>query len=382
VTEKRPYRYVDDEKGLEAVVKALDGADRFAVDTESDSMHSYFEKVCLIQLATKKHAFLIDPLALGDGLSALADAFADEKRTKILHGADYDIVCLKRDFGYEIRNVFDTMIAAQFLDREKIGLANLVEDYFGVVLDKRHARTNWARRPLSESEISYSYLDVKFLIDLSDRLRAELKAADRFEETVLEFRRLEEREAANREFDPDGYRRIRGARDLEDRSLAILRELYLMRDRHARRLDRPPFKVVANDTLLRVSKAEPRNRDGLKKIKGVSAYVLRRYGDALLKAVARGIKRGKPPEPKPKRSHGRRLSPRQQRSLERLRDWRKGRAAELEVPTLLILPNHAILEVVKARPKTIEELGRLPTVGEKRARKHGEEILTVLHGRR
>ena len=141
-----PWKYVDDPEGLAEVADALARADRIAVDTESDSMHSYFEKVCLLQIATEREAFVVDPLALEGRLEPLAPAFADGGKRKVLHGSDYDIVCLKRDFAFEIRNIFDTMIAAQFLGLAKIGLADLVSDHFGECLDKRHARTNWARR--------------------------------------------------------------------------------------------------------------------------------------------------------------------------------------------------------------------------------------------
>jgi len=380
VTDGSPYLFVDDEAGLREVVRALDRAEMVAIDTESDSMHSYFEKVCLLQIATRDAAFLVDPLALNGRLDVLADTFADERKTKILHGADYDVVCLKRDFAFEIRNIFDTMIAAQCLDLPRFGLADLVGEYFGAELDKRYARTNWARRPLSDSEIEYSYLDVKYLIELRELLLAELRAGDVYEEAEMEFRRIEDREAASREFDPDGYRRIRGSKDLGDTARAILRELYLMRDRQSRSLDRPPFKVIGNDTMLRISRARPRTRNELRAIKGVSSYLLRRYGDLLMQAIARGVEQKKPPDPKPRKPRARRLSPRQQRRLEALRDWRKVRAAERGVPTLVVLPNHAILEVVTESPWDLDALGALPTVGEKRARLHGEEILSILHG--
>jgi ribonuclease D len=381
VTESKPWSWVDDEAGLDRVVRALASADAIAVDTESDSMHSYFEKVCLMQFATRDEAFLVDPLALNGKLGVFGPIFADPGIAKIMHGADYDVVCLKRDFSYEFKNVFDTMIAAQFLDFPKIGLVDLVEKYFGESLDKKHSRTNWARRPLSESELTYSYLDVKFLIELREILTEELADGDVVEETTMEFRRLTEREQAPREFDPDAYRKIRGSKDLGPAEKSVLRELHVMRDRQARNMDRPPFKVVANDTLLRISKSRPRNRSDLRAIKGVSSYLLRRFADQILKAVATGVKRGRPPEPKRKPHRGHRLSPRQQRQLERLRDWRKARAEALGIPTLVILPNHAMLDAVAAGPRDLEALGAIATVGEKRARIYGDEILGII-GRR
>lgn len=373
------FRIIDRPEELPDVTGALAAADRLAVDTESDSMHSYFEKVCLVQLATPDAAFIVDPLSLTGRLDVLAPAFADPGVLKVFHGSDYDIVCLKRDFGYEIRNLFDTMIAAQFLDLPRIGLADLVAEFFGVVLEKKHSRTNWGKRPLSESEIEYSWLDVKYLIELAALLRERLIAADLLEEAELEFRRLEDREPTPREFDPDSYRRIRGSKGLAERELSVLRELNVMRDRQARRMDRPAFKVIANDTLLRIAKHAPESRNDLRAVKGVTAYVQRRHGDEILKAVRKGLERGRPPAPRRRGSpRGRRLSPGQQRRLDELKDWRKGKAAERGMPTLAVLPNHAILEIVTERPRDREELGALPTVGEKRARLYGEDILRIL----
>ncbi len=376
--EQNAWTWVDEAGGLRDVARAMQGSRRVAVDTESDSMHSYFEKVCLIQIATEDRAFLVDPLSLNGDLEALAAPFASKKIIKIFHGADYDVVCLKRDFGFEIREIFDTMVAAQCLNVEKFGLADLVAANFGDILEKKHSRTDWARRPLSDSELLYSYLDVKYLIEMSFRLEERLKDGDVFEEAVVEFRRLEDREQAPREFDPDGYIRIRGSRDLTPVQLSIVRELYLIRDRRSRSVDRPPFKVLANDTLLRIARAAPRTQHELSVIKGVTRFVMRRQGDQILKAVSRGVSRGRPPAPHKKKSRGARLNPRQQRQVEQLKEWRKIAAAERGVPNLVVLPNHAILEVVIEQPADLEVLAALSTVGEKRARMHGAEILRVL----
>lgn len=378
MSEKPLWTWVDEAEGLLEVARAMSRAKRVAVDTESDSMHSYFEKVCLIQINTGEQAFLVDPLALNGELSALAAPFASRKILKIFHGADYDVVCLKRDFGFEIRAIFDTMVAAQCLDVQKFGLADLVAEAFGDILEKKHSRNDWARRPLSDSELLYSYLDVKYLIELSHLFEERLKQGDVFEEAVVEFLRLEEREQVPREFDPDGYVRIRGSRDLAPQQLAILRELFLIRDRRSRQVDRPPFKVLANDTLLRIAKAAPGNAHELASLKGVTRFVIRRQGDQILKAVARGVSRGAPPAPRRKPGRGPRLNPRQQRQLEQLKDWRKVAAARRGVPHLVVLPNHAIQEVVVAQPADLTALGALPTVGKKRARVHGEEILGIL----
>ncbi len=378
MSEQPLWTWVDEAEGLEEVARAMTRAKRVAVDTESDSMHSYFEKVCLIQINTGERAFLVDPLALNGELSVLAAPFASRKILKIFHGADYDVVCLKRDFDFEIRAIFDTMVAAQCLDVQKFGLADLVAAGFGDILEKKHSRTDWARRPLSDSELLYSYLDVKYLIDLSHQFEKRLKEGDVFEEAVVEFLRLEEREQTPRQFDPDGYIRIRGSRDLSSKELSVLRELFLIRDQRSRRVDRPPFKVLANETLLRISRAAPRSQHELSAIKGVTRFVIRRQGDQILKAIARGVSRGAPPVPARRKPRGMRLNPMQQRQLERLKDWRKVAAVKRGVPHLVVLPNHAIQEVVVEQPRDIQALGALSTVGRKRARVHGEEILGIL----
>lgn len=375
------WTWVDEPGLLEEMVRELDRSEQVAVDTESDSMFCYFEKVCLLQIANEERAWLVDPLALKGQLGCMEEVFGNPRILKVLHGADYDVVCLKRDYGFQIENIFDTMIAAQHLGVQKIGLADLVEESFGDRLEKKHTRTNWAKRPLSESELLYSYLDVKYLLELARRLDRRLHEEDVREEAALEFARLEEREPASREFDSDGYMRLKGTQDLSDVELAVLRELFIMRDRRSRRIDRPPFKVLANDTMMRISRARPRAADALGSIRGVTPYVSRNLGSQILKAVAQGIGRGRPPKPRKRKPRNPRLSPRRQRQMEALKAWRKVRAAGRGVPTLVVLPNHAVMEIVIEAPADIASLGALGTVGSKRAGLYGVEILEILTDR-
>ncbi|MHC4473586.1 MAG: HRDC domain-containing protein, partial [Planctomycetota bacterium] len=205
-----------------------------------------------------------------------------------------------------------------------------------------------------------------------------LEEAGISEETRLEFRRLEDREQPPREFDPDSYLRIRKARELSAPELAILRELCVMRDRQAQRVDRPPFKVIANETMLRISRARPGNRGDLTRVKGVTPYVLRRYGELILRAVDRGRKRGRPPPRRSKKPRGERLSPRRQRLMDKLKDWRKLEAAKRGVPTIVVLTNQGVTDIVRSLPQDAQSIAELPSVGKKRARLYGREILGVL----
>jgi ribonuclease D len=376
-----PFLFVDDPAGMKLVLRAVERASAVAVDTESDSMHSYYEKVCLLQLSTGHEAFVVDPLALGREVLVLGPRFADPGLRKVFHGADYDVVSLKRSFGFEIHGIFDTMVAAQYLALPRLGLADLVAVEFGEVLDKRFTKADWARRPLGESQLHYSYLDVKYLLPLAGRLEERLAERDLLEEAGMEFRRLEEREPVEKEFDPDSFRRIRGSRDLDLRGLAILRELHVAREGEARRTDRPSFKILAADTMLRIAAAAPRTENDLARVKGATPYVQRKYSGLILAAVARGIARGQPPPPGRRKPGSPRLSPRQQRQMERIKEWRKTAAAERGVPTVVVLGNPAVLDIVIASPRSLPDLAVVPGVGEKRARLHGEAILDLLAGR-
>jgi ribonuclease D len=373
------YRFVQRPDDLADATGRLTRARAVAIDTEADSMHSFFEKVCLVQLAADSgEAWVLDPLELR-GLPGLHPPLADPAIVKIFHGADFDVTGLRRDFGFEFRNIFDTMIASTLLGDPKVSLRDLVERFFGVTLEKAYTRCDWGRRPLDERQLEYCYHDVAFLVPLMDIQRRRLEEADLVEEAAIEFDRLALRESAPREFDAWGWLRIDGAKTLSPDRQAVLHELFAVRDRHARRMDRPVFKVIANDTLGRIAYRLPRTMDDLRGIKGVSHYVLGRMAEELLDAVERGLAAGSPP-PRP-RSPGdpeRRLDMNAQRRLGSLKDWRNEASARLGRTTMAILPNYAMFEVAKLRPRTLEALAGIPGVGAKRAERYGAEIIELV----
>src|SRR5262245_17259393 len=266
------FEFVDRPERLEAAIGLMRGTRALAVDTEADSMHSFFEKVCLVQLATDNgDAYVVDPLALR-GLDGLAATFSDPATVKVFHGADFDVMSLRRDFGFQFRGIFDTMLAGQLLGDEKLSLRDYVARFFGVTLEKAYTTCDWAKRPLDHRQLEYCYHDVAFLVQLMDIQRGRLAEADLIEEAEIEFERLARREPAKKEFDPHGWFRIHGARDLTPVQQAVLAQLFSLRDKHARDLDRPPFKVVGNDTMVRIARAMPASGDALRQVKGVSSY--------------------------------------------------------------------------------------------------------------
>ncbi len=206
----------------------------------------------------------------------------------IFHDADYDLRLLRQDYGWKVTNVFDTRVAAQLLGYKAFGLAALLEKFFDVKLDKKHQRADWSMRPLTDGMLDYAAQDTRFLLELRDRLRGELEAKGRLSWAQEEFTRLEavswgEDDAAG------AFLRVKGARDLTRRELALLRELQPWRDGIAREMDRSTFRVVSNDVLLEIARQAPATREALGAIKGMPRGMLDGRGQEVLDAVQRGL---------------------------------------------------------------------------------------------
>jgi ribonuclease D len=278
-----PPAFVADEPSLRALVAAVRDAPVVAFDTESNSFHVYRERVCLLQVSTRAGDWIVDPFAVDVG--PLGEVLCDGRET-VMHGADYDVRCLKREFGWRLPRLFDTMAAARRLGRPALGLSALVEHHFGVRLSKAFQRSDWGRRPLSGEQIAYAGLDTHFLLPLHDLLAPELTSRGMAEDARREFDRIAAAEPRERVFDPEGWRRMRGARELDGAGRELLRALWILREERARDLDRPPFKVLADATLLEVARRRPRTADELGRIAGMTPSVLRRVGREVLEAVA------------------------------------------------------------------------------------------------
>jgi len=327
------FEVITQKSELERLAKKLLREDIVAFDTEADSFYHYFDKVCLVQIATRKECWLVDPLGI-DGsevLTSLAPVFASPKVRVLFHAAEYDIYVLKRDCGFEFTNLFDTMVCAQLLGYPAIGLAALVERHFGVVLPKDEQRSDWSRRPLSEKQLSYAASDVLYLIKLAEKLEKELRAVGRLDWAVDDFEALCGRRWPDREFDKLGYLRIKGARSMDPVDLAILRELFLLRDKRAREIDRPPFKVLGNRTLLEISRSHAADLDTLAEIKGVTDLILKRLGKDLVAAVKKGLRKPHGPIPKLETTGRRRMDKRTEKRLAALKVWRGPRAEALKL---------------------------------------------------
>jgi len=349
-----------------------------AVDTESDSFFAYHYKVCLIQLSVPEADYLVDPLALRD-VTPLGSLFANPAVQKVFHAAENDIIALKRDYGFSFANIFDTQWAARILGWRKRSLAAILEERFGVKLDKRFQRTNWGRRPLTPEQLAYARLDSHYLLPLREIEIAELTARGRMEEAAEAFGRLAAVEWEEKPFDPDGFWRLNGARELSPRALAVLRELYLWREERARQLDRPLFKVVGDRTLLRLAEAQPTDRQALEQVPGMSRYQVKRHGRSILAAIARGQRAPIPQPPVCQRNNGaKHLDKAAQARYETLRAWRNARAAERGVDPDVVLSNEELKSIAERDPKTPEDLAEIEALGPWKREVYGKELLRVL----
>ena len=374
------FEIVTEKSAMEKIAKELLREDVVAFDTEADSFYHYFDKVCLVQIATRKKCWLIDPLG-PDGaaiLEPLGRVFASPKVRVLFHAAEYDIYVLKRDCGVEFTNLFDTMVCAQLLGYPSIGLAALVERHFGVVLPKEQQRSDWSRRPLSDKQQTYAASDVLYLIKLAEKLEKELRKAKRFDWAVDDFETLCARKWPDREFDKLGYLRIKGARSLDPVDLAVLRELFLLRDKRAREIDRPPFKVLGNRTLLEMSESHATDLDSLADIKGITDLILKRLGKDLVAAVKKGLRKPHGPIPKLETTARRRMDRRSEKRLAALKDWRGPRSEALKIDPGVLCPNAALESIAADHPRSAEDMKAIPELKRWFVREFASEILGVL----
>lgn len=362
---------------LEALVEHLLNEPLVAIDTESNSLFAYQERVCLIQFSTSQLDALVDPLALDD-LSPLGKIFTHPEIEKVFHAAEYDLLCLHRDFQFQFNHLFDTMIAARILGRKQIGLGSLLESEFGIHLNKRFQRANWGVRPLNQEMLAYAQDDTHYLLLLREKLLAELQSRNLVALAMEDFTRLcrVNDHENNGNGKSDDLWRINGAQDLSPQNAAVLQELVAYRDRMARKLDRPLFKVLSDQTLLNLARFSPATLEDLERVPAFSRRQIECYGHGILQAIQRGLRN---PPLYPTRNN--RPSDEYLERLERLRNWRKTTANRLGVPSDVVLPRDVMMRLTQNPPHTQAELALLLSDVPWRLEHFGSQILTLIQKR-
>jgi ribonuclease D len=299
--------------------------------------------------------------------------FADPKIEKIFHAAEYDLISLKRDYGFDFENLFDTMIAARILGWEQIGLGSILKAEFDVELNKRYQRANWGKRPIPPDMVNYARLDTHYLIPLRYRLKNELLSHKRWSVAKEDFERLRFVNGRGPEDQPEPCWRVRGAYDLDAQQAAVLLELCVYRIGVAETINRPVFKVISDKTLLAIAAKCPQTARELRAMTELSQKQYQRHGDGLLKAVKLGLQAEPvypPRAPKPDEAYLARL--------DALRNWRKVTGRQNEVKSDVVLPRDVMFAIVARDPGSLDELGQVMEQVPWRFKQYGEQILATL----
>jgi ribonuclease D len=340
--------WVDTRAGVDEVAEAARSAGWLALDTEADSLHSYFHKTCLVQVTADNRNFVIDPLAMDSSdLGPLWKIVEDREIPVLMHGSDYDIRVLDRDYDTRILGLVDTQAMAQVLGEPKTGLAALLEIEEGVILDKRHQRADWGQRPLKRSQVAYAAADTAFLGALAAKLRTRLEELGRWEWAQEEFHKLEQVRHNPVEPNPLAFEKVKGVRPLRGDARDRAFSLYEWRESESQKLDVPPFKVLGAQTLVNLAEEPPERVSELVRVTGIGPRFVHRWGGKVMQAISQ-------PESAPQWKRG----PRQPettavvaRRMKRLAVVRDEVAAELALEPGLVCPKSCAMAVASHEPR-------------------------------
>ncbi len=374
-------RLIQTQAELQKVFQRLQGEPLLAVDTEAASFHRYHDRVYLLQISSRSETAVVDPLAVDD-LQPLGSVLAAPETEIVFHDADYDLRLLQREYGFHATHLFDTRIAAQLLNEPGVGLAALLEKYLDVRLDKRFQRADWSARPLPPAMLEYAAADTRHLPSLRDILREQLRERGRLIWAEEEFELLTQPREISPDGDEPGFLRIKGAKALRGRELAVLRELYQWREGVAQRADKATFRVLNNEPLLATARAQPGDIAALKAIPGIGIDQAERRGREILAAVKRGLEVDERDIPRIARPLRRPTDPAYETRVERLKAVRNQLAQRYDLAPGVLCPNGTLEAIARGNPATTEELAAIPELRRWQLAEFGGELLGALGGGR
>lgn len=370
------YLFIENTENFKNIISNLKKSPFISIDTESDSLYSYYEKLCLLQIASNENIYLIDTLKVE--ISELKEIFADKRIRKIFHSADSDMPLIKNLIKGEFNNIFDVMLAAKYCGIYRCGLANLIEKFFSVKLNKKYQKANWGYRPIMTEMLEYAAMDVYYLKNLKDILITELKKKNLFDEFLSHCEYITKITHKKYEFDPEGYFNINGFKYLNQRQISVLRNLYIKREEIAQKWDRPPFKIISNEVMLKISQKPQEALNNLKSFKGISDYILQKHSNWILQAIKDGLnseiinyeKKKKPYilDKDITKTH---------EIFEKLRSWRQVVSKRRDLFPELILNNEQLWKIARNRPQNHQELKSL-NIPEFKIKIYEKEILELL----
>ena len=372
-----PHRYIRSGAELAALLKRVGHESVLAMDTEAASFHRFVDRIYLVQVSSRHENAIIDPLTVED-MSGIGAVLADPAVEIVFHDADYDLRILDRDYRFRARHLFDTRIAAQLLGEPAVGLAALLAKHLGITLDKKYQRADWSRRPLPPEMLEYAATDTSHLLALRERLRANLQELGRLSWAEEEFVRLEGVHWTPAETNGGAFLRVKGARALSRRGLAVLRELVPWREAIAAELDRASFRVVSNEALLALSAAPPRSAADLAATKGLSSRLVEERGSSLLEVIDHGLAVPEKDLPRFPRAERRTPDPAFERAVEQLKRTRNEMAVRLGLDPGVLCPKGTLEAIARARPRSAAALREVPEVRRWQADVLGGDFLKAL----
>jgi len=369
---QKPPLWINKPQQFQEVYTTLRKQPRIAVDTESNSLFAYQEKVCLIQISSPDEDYLIDPLELKD-LTLLGQLFKNPEQEKIFHASEYDLICLKRDFHFSFANIFDTMIAARILGATHVGLDSLLQQFYGIKINKKYQRANWGIRPLPKEMLDYARQDTFYLFMLRDTLESDLVTQDLLNLAHEDFKLACKARAHSNGNNQCECWKVAGPNHMDGQQAAILNELCIYRDEQAKKADLPLFKILSNDLLFDISHHKPASLDELSAIPHCSEKIVKRHGTGLLKAVSTGAD-----APPIFRQRNARPDDDFLARIDLLKNWRKLKARELKVESDVVLPRDLMEHIASKNPQKLTELHKLMAETPVRYQKFGEMIMKEL----
>jgi ribonuclease D len=368
--------YLDKLPEVDRFFSEISDVKELALDTEGASFHRFLDRIYLLQISTREHSAIIDPLPIGspDKLGQLLQSKAVEV---VFHDADYDLRLLHQDYGWHVTNIFDTRVASQLLGIKSFGLAALLDQYFDVKLDKKHQRADWSMRPLTPDMLQYAAQDTRYLLQLKDQMKGELQRRGRLHWAEEEFARLEGTRWEAEE-SMEGFLRLKGARDLSRRELAVLREVANWRDTVAAQLDRATFRVMGNEALFEIARRAPKNATELGAIKGMPKGMIERAGADIISAIRRGMEA--PEAELPKFPKGQRWNKDRDfdEKVNRLKVVRDAAATRLALDPGVLCSREKLENVARSGAKTIEDLAAVPELRRWQIEEMGEGFVRAL----
>ena len=368
--------YLDKIPEVDRFLSEISDVKELALDTEGASFHRFLDRIYLLQISTREESAIIDPLPIGSP-ARLGQLLESKAVEVVFHDADYDLRLLHQDYGWHVTNIFDTRVASQLLGIKSFGLAALLQQYFDVKLDKKHQRADWSMRPLTADMLQYAAQDTRYLLQLKDQMKSELTRRGRLHWAEEEFTRLEgTRWEAEQSM--EGFLRLKGARDLSRRELAVLREVANWRDTVAAQLDRATFRVIGNEALFEIARRAPLNVSELSTIKGMPKGMIERAGADIVAAIRHGME--VPEAELPKFPKGQRWNKDRDfdDKVNRLKAVRDAAATRLELDPGVLCSRERLENIARSGAKTVEDLANVPDLRRWQIQEMGEGFIKAL----